>query len=340
MHHPPSARNNNPNRKVFSPIRPVNHARYIPVAPTKEAPTMMKSLLPSFKCMPTSAGKGFQAPRILCYGDSLTAGLAGNFVKTYAPYAARLSDLLSCQVDHVGLCGLTAAEMARMLDKPTAVDVKRNKWTNAGLRYALRKAQDEGNPYTAVVIMAGTNDLNTSSAREIVANLLTLHEEVRRAGAVSVACAVPKHGAIICEEYSSHLDPGQRKSMNAKVDELNALLRAHVARVNESAEDSGWIAFVDVHSEVLKKAGSDKANTYAGYPTLGEFNEFYGLETASGKGKPSEKIQKTQAGSELKAKNASLYNMLEDALHFSPAGYRSFAETLCEMCKSHLVRLN
>lgn len=39
---------------------------------------------------------GFDAPRILCYGDSLTAGLAGNFVKTYAPYASRLSQLCMC----------------------------------------------------------------------------------------------------------------------------------------------------------------------------------------------------------------------------------------------------
>lgn len=31
--------------------------------------------------------------RVLCYGDSLTAGLAGNFVTEYAPYASRLSEL-------------------------------------------------------------------------------------------------------------------------------------------------------------------------------------------------------------------------------------------------------
>jgi len=228
-----------------------------------------------------------------------------------------------------------------MLDKSKAVDVKNNEWTEAGLRYALRKAQDEGRPYTAVVIMAGTNDLQTSSAQEIVANLMQLHGQVRSFGAVSVACAVPKHGAIICEEYSSHLNPGLRKSMNVKVDEINSLLRAQVARVNESCEDSGWIAFVDVHSEVLKKAGTNKANTYAGYPTLAEFKEYYGRELDSkSMGQASEKIHKTQAGSDLKSKNPSLYNMLEDALHFSPAGYRSFAETLAEMCKPHLVRLS
>jgi hypothetical protein len=31
--------------------------------------------------------------RVLCYGDSLTAGLAGNFVTKYAPYASRLQEL-------------------------------------------------------------------------------------------------------------------------------------------------------------------------------------------------------------------------------------------------------
>jgi len=342
MHQASVVRHNNSARKAFSPLRQTNHARYIPMAPPKEAPTLMKSLLPSFKCMPTSAptGKGFASTRVLCYGDSLTAGLAGNFVKTYAPYSSRLSELLACQVDHVGLCGMTTSDMTRILDNQKAVDVKNNEWSEAGLRFALRKAHDEGRPYTAVIIMAGTNDLQKSSAQEIVSNLMKLHDEVRRAGAVSVACAVPKHGAITCEEYSSHLDPSTRKTMNVKVDEVNSLLRSQVARVNEMSEDSGWIAFVDVHSEVLKKAGSNKANTYAGYPTLGEFNEFYGLETQAGKGKANEKIHRTPSGTELKTKNASLYNMLEDALHFSPAGYRSFAESLVEMCKSHIVRLS
>jgi len=302
---------------------------------------MMKSLLPSFKCMPSSEplGKGFSHPRVLCYGDSLTAGLAGNFVKTYAPYSARLSELLSCPVDHVGLCGMTTSDMTRMIDQSKAVDVKNNEWKDAGLGFALRRAQDEGRPYTAVVIMAGTNDLQKSSSQEIVSNLMRLHDQVRRAGAVSVACAVPKHGAIVCEEYSSHLNPGTRRSINVKVDEVNSLLRAQVARINESSEDSGWIAFVDVHSEVLKKAGSNKASTFAGYPTLGEFNEYYQLENESGKGRSSDKIDKTAAGSELRSRNASLYNMLEDALHFSPLGYRSFAESLVEMCRNHLVRL-
>ena len=40
--------------------------------------------------------------RILCYGDSLTAGLCNNCGNDYFSYANVLAELLGCPVDHIG----------------------------------------------------------------------------------------------------------------------------------------------------------------------------------------------------------------------------------------------
>jgi lysophospholipase L1-like esterase len=304
---------------------------------------MLEALVPGVRCMTDSSGSDSIEPRILCYGDSLTAGLTGNYAKTYAPYSKRLSQLLNCNTDHIGLCGKTTSDMVRILDKQQEVDCLQNLWKDAGLRFALKKAQKEDKPYTAVVIMAGTNDIELSSAQKIVDNLMILHKACRSAGAVSVACAVPKHGAVLCNEFKGKLPDSQRSRLGTKVDQINALLRKRVQAANEAAiaetgnPAAGWIAFVDPHSEVIKKAGSKRASTYAGFPTLAQYSK--AVRQPIGKENGNLPIHETATGRMLKRQQPGFFAQLEDALHFSEKGSHDFAEELVDLCKSHLVRV-
>jgi lysophospholipase L1-like esterase len=220
---------------------------------------------------------------------------------------------------------------------------QQNVWKDAGLRYALNKAQNEGKPYTAVVIMAGTNDIDSFSARQIVDNLMILHKACRTAGAVSVACAIPKHGAIVCNEFKSKMPASQRTELDNKVDQVNILLRKRVQAANEAAiketgnPSAGWIAFVDPHSEVIKKAGSKRAQTYAGFPTLAQYSK--AMRQPMGGENGNLPIHETETGKKLKRQQPNLFEQLEDALHFSEKGSHNFAEELVDLCKSHLVRV-
>lgn len=174
---------------------------------------------------------------------------------------------------------------------------------------------------------------------------MRLHNIVRGAGAVSVACAVPKHGAILCDEFKETLPASMRSSISSKVDKVNVLLRQRVAAANEAAtsesgdKEAGWIAFVDPHSEVIRAAGSDRASTFAGFPTLAEFNECCNQQSRVRENE-NVPIHKTASGQQLKNSNPKMYSQLQDPLHFSARGYRSFAEKLVDMCKTHLVRLS
>ncbi len=52
--------------------------------------------------MLSAAGGG--AARVLCFGDSLTAGYWANG-RRFHPYAGEAKRLLGVPIDHVGLCG-------------------------------------------------------------------------------------------------------------------------------------------------------------------------------------------------------------------------------------------
>ena len=61
-----------------------------------------------------------------------------------------------------------------------------------GLRGLLAKAQRDGRPYSAVLIMSGTNDLDDgSSTAEIVQNLAVLHRAAHAFGSRTVALGIP-----------------------------------------------------------------------------------------------------------------------------------------------------
>ena len=74
-------------------------------------------------CMqPATSGA---AVRVLCYGDSLTAGYTAltKYTGEYAPWATHLGDALGLPVDHVGMCGWTTEQMVDGLDGEANVDV-------------------------------------------------------------------------------------------------------------------------------------------------------------------------------------------------------------------------
>jgi lysophospholipase L1-like esterase len=117
--------------------------------------------------------------RVLCYGDSLTAGTTSEDYVPY-PYAPHLEEMLqddNVVVRHVGLPGWTTSSMLEQLDGP------------AGLKTAVQAIQMP--PLSLVVILAGTNDLGfgDASVDDITNNLLQLHR-------IAWECGVPRTLAV------------------------------------------------------------------------------------------------------------------------------------------------
>jgi len=113
--------------------------------------------------------------RILCYGDSLTAGFfaSGNL---FEPYGRTLSEVLNgagfaSEVSVCGLNGLTAGEMVAAMDENKVADVVG--FCGKGLRHILDEEMDD---VDLVILMAGTNDLGKgSSANQILEQVKALH---------------------------------------------------------------------------------------------------------------------------------------------------------------------
>ena len=132
----------------------------------------------------TSPSQG--PPRVLCYGDSLTAGYTAltKYTGAFAPWAPHLADALGITVHHVGMCGWKVTQMLDGLDGEANVDVSNVR--HRGLRRLLK----EGG-YTHVLLMVGSNDLKLHSASEIVENLKQLHAVCHVAGARTLALGIP-----------------------------------------------------------------------------------------------------------------------------------------------------
>merc|ERR1719327_192047 len=95
--------------------------------------------------------------RVLCYGDSLTAGFyAGG--RKFSPYGAALEEAMTAQgldaeVQIMGLSGHQGSQMVAELEAPvTAADITGRR--GKGLGHIL----DEEGPFDLVILMAGTND--------------------------------------------------------------------------------------------------------------------------------------------------------------------------------------
>ena len=115
--------------------------------------------------------------RILCYGDSLTAGTSPPLDELY-PYAPTLEKALgsSVLVRHRGLPGVSADAMLQHADDE-----------QNGLRSLLRKSSP-----ALVIILAGTNDLGyASGSAPIVRSVCGLHELSHELGVPSLAVGIP-----------------------------------------------------------------------------------------------------------------------------------------------------
>jgi len=122
--------------------------------------------------------------RILCYGDSLTAGTSPPSLKNY-PYAPHLQEALNANaqsnlrfvVRHRGMPGWRASDMVDAADDSTF-----------GLRSAIISISNPS--LEMVIILAGTNDLGyASSSNQISQSIIALHN-------MALDCGVPKTVAI------------------------------------------------------------------------------------------------------------------------------------------------
>lgn len=126
------------------------------------------------------------ASRILCYGDSLTAGYT-NGGAWFTPYASALSDALGCKVSHCGLSGHTAKQMlAEIHAARTSRDICGR--SGSGLGWLL----DHSERYDLVLLMAGTNDLGYGMPTEtIVNNVCKLHAACHARGIPTIVLLPP-----------------------------------------------------------------------------------------------------------------------------------------------------
>eukprot|EP00927_Polykrikos_kofoidii_P025193 TRINITY_DN22692_c0_g1_i2.p1 TRINITY_DN22692_c0_g1~~TRINITY_DN22692_c0_g1_i2.p1 ORF type:complete len:415 (-),score=45.39 TRINITY_DN22692_c0_g1_i2:328-1491(-) len=145
----------------------------------------------SLASMPFTHGEpgSHESFRILCYGDSLTAGFFGGGWK-FEPYGRSLSDTLTeagvaNEVLVCGHSGCTAEEMVYHMDS-SLTDV-------AGLRgKGLGRILEEDGLPNLALIMAGTNDISRgTSIASIVDAIRELHEECHDRGVDTVMLVPP-----------------------------------------------------------------------------------------------------------------------------------------------------
>ena len=154
---------------------------------------------------------GGEGPRLLCYGDSLTAGytMLTPYTREYEPWAPHLAKALGLQVDAVGLSGWTTQQMLDHQHSSACTDICGEP------RPGLATLLGGGHRFSTVIIMAGTNDLGVAAPERIFANLKALHEVCHTAGARTVALSVPQSKAAV---------GGGPAFVNERRERVNALL--------------------------------------------------------------------------------------------------------------------
>jgi len=137
-----------------------------------------------------SGGGGDKPRRILCYGDSLTAGFY-NGGTAFEPYGQTLSRELSawggqCDVAVCGLSGKTATECVQGMNAPWITDI-----TGRGGKGIDRILTEEG-PFDLVIIMLGTNDLGQGQSPDMILNSISkMHSACHRYNIPTIAVAPP-----------------------------------------------------------------------------------------------------------------------------------------------------
>lgn len=180
--------------------------------------------------MPISVSKaeaGAGVPlRILCYGDSLTAGFA-NGGNAFEPYGRAMADTLGglgtpCDVSVCGHSGKTASEMVASMDSGLS-DMLGN-W-GKGLRRILR----EDGPFDLVLIMAGTNDIGYDHRPEaITGDVLRLHAACHELGVKT--CLLPPPSAP-CGDAPWH---ATRRQVTQRLKEWAEGMPGHVVIIDPS----------------------------------------------------------------------------------------------------------
>lgn len=183
--------------------------------------------------------------RLLCYGDSLTAGLHSGDL--FAPYGETLqlsldeaADLWIC-----GLCGETAMSLAERMREEEICSVKRRlcgqTWNRSGP--GLQRLLEDHGPFDLVLIMAGTNDIGQSMAPDkVVAAIQALHRACHAAGVRTVALSIPPSAA------STEEGTGEEREIEQSRREVNRLLQEWAA--TPEAVHMGAKLFVDM-SELM-----------------------------------------------------------------------------------------
>ena len=202
-----------------------------------------------------------RTPRVLCYGDSLTAGFTAmtKYTGAFCPWAPHLADALGVAVDHAGSCGWTTAQMLDGLDSEANVDVC--EVSNRGLRRLL----EEGH-YTHVLLMSGTNDLKAATSTEIAERLDKLHAVCHAAGARTLALAIPHSKKCAVSESRGE----RRRKANQKLRKL-------------AAASSGWSEYSDPGEVELEwEEGSPYFEQDGLHLTRSGYAEFASLLLGSG----------------------------------------------------------
>jgi len=155
--------------------------------------------------------------RILCYGDSVTAGFCAGG-RHFQPYGKVLAETLTidgvpCEAIVCGLSGLTAMELTAKAGAVAIPDMLGN--MGKGLNRVLA---DDG-PYDLALILVGTNDIGHGVSPEaVVDHISRLHGACHDRGVATVAIAPPtklvgpertarEHVARLLENWA-HATPG------------------------------------------------------------------------------------------------------------------------------------
>lgn len=128
--------------------------------------------------------------RILCYGDSNTAGFHDQG-KRFEPYGKMLATAmmeakLPCEVVFCGLSGITIEEMLQKKNAERITDVVNN--VGSGLQWIL----DRDSEYDLVILMAGSNDIaKLAQPEQVMHRVAELHDICHRLAIPTVAIVPP-----------------------------------------------------------------------------------------------------------------------------------------------------
>lgn len=165
-------------------------------------------------------------PRIVAYGDSLTAGFP-----SCVSFAEALSEALAeaghpVEIHACGMCGMTAEQMASGVNEPVLAD--RIGRFGVGLAELVRERHRGGTWRAAdlALIMTGTNDLAGPTAGETIANYVKeLHAACHDQGVRTVALSMPDQGI---RKYKRLKPSGSRGTSERDMEKEAQLERAHL----------------------------------------------------------------------------------------------------------------